>query len=550
MANVLAVAKQHTIIVLDQLGRSQREIAAQLGIDRSTVKRYIDRELAQNVPKPVEDSKPTISIAGSEDPKPAIPIAGFDNVLTDSGQANPAISIAGSHQGGSAMSGRKSKCQPHEEVIKAALDRGLSGQRIWQDLQSDHDFKGSCQSVRRFVRKLGCACPVPFRRMECEPGEEAQIDFGTGAPIITPDGQRRRTHVLRVVLSHSRKAYSEVVFHQSTEDFIRAIENAFHHFRGIPKTIVVDNLKAAVIQPDHYDPDLNPKIRSFADHYGTVVLPTKSYTPRHKGKVERGVAYVQDNALKGKRFSSLQEQNDYLLSWERSIADTRIHGTTHKQVKKTFEEVERPALLPLPLERFPFFTEVKRKVHRDGHIEVDKSYYSTPPEYLTHQVWVRWDSRTVRIFNLRMEQIAFHVKDEPGRFSTQPQHIPAAKRSGVEKGAAYLLGKTSLIGQQTGLWAADMINDRGVEGVRVLQGLLNLSNRHSADAIEHACEIARSHGSYRLRTIRKLIHHGGDHQQQFEFIEAHDIIRPLTDYGDFVHDAFHHTITNLEEQRV
>ena len=180
MANVLAVAKQHAIIVLAQLGRSQRQIAAQLGIDRSTVKRYIDRERAENAPKPVEDSKPTISIAG--------------------------------------FPGRPSKCQPHEAVIKAALDRGLSGQRIWQDLQSDHDFKGSCQSVRRFIRKLGTACPVPFRRMECEPGEEAQIDFGTGAPIITPDGKRRRTHVLRVVLSHSRKAYSEVVFRQTTED--------------------------------------------------------------------------------------------------------------------------------------------------------------------------------------------------------------------------------------------------------------------------------------------------------------------------------------------
>ncbi|MCH7994740.1 MAG: IS21 family transposase [Planctomycetes bacterium] len=406
--------------------------------------------------------------------------------------------------------------------------------------------------------RRGCPERPWFRRMECEPGEEAQIDFGTGAPIITPDGKRRRTHVLRVVLSHSRKAYSEVVFRQTTEDFIRAIENAFHHFRGVPRTLVVDNLKAAVIKPDHYDPDLNPKIRAFADHYGTVVLPTKSYTPRHKGKVERGVAYVQDNALKGRHFSSLQEQNDHLFDWERNIADTRIHGTTRKQVKKTFEEVERPALLPLPLERFPFFTEVKRKVNRDGHVEVDKAYYSAPPEYLTHQVWVRWDSRTVRIFNLRMEQIAFHVKHAEGdqggspkrRFSTQPQHIPAVKRSGIERGAAYLLNKTSLIGQQTGLWAQDMISDRGVEGVRVLQGLLGLAHKHCADAIEQACEIARGHGSYRLGTIRKLIRRGGDRQQQFDFITEHELIRPLTDYGEFVHDAFHQTVTNLEEQRV
>jgi len=530
MANILAVARQHAIIVLAQMGRSQRQIAAQLGIDRSTVKRYIDRERADG------------SGTQAADPKPTIPITGSDYASADSEPAKPAISIAGS-------AGRQSKCRPHEEAIKSAVARGLTAQRIWQELRADHGFEGSYLSVQRFVRKLRSVCPVPFRRMECAPGEEAQIDFGTGAPVITPDGKRRRTHVLRVVLSHSRKAYSEVVFRQTTEDFIRAIENAFHHFRGVPKTLVVDNLKAAVIKADYYDPELNPKIRAFADHYGTVVLPTKSYTPRHKGKVERGVAYVQDNALKGKRFSSLQEQNDYLLDWEGHIADTRIHGTTRKQVKKTFEDVERPALLPLPLERFPFFTEVTRKVNRDGHVEVDKAYYSAPPEYLTHQVWVRWDSRTVRIFNQRMEQIAFHVKHEPGRFSTQPLHIPAQKRSGVEKGAAYLLRKVSLIGPQTGLWAEDMIRNRGIEGVRVLQGLLGLANKHCADAIEQACEIARGHGSYRLRTIRELIHRKGDRQQQFDFITAHEFIRPLTDYGDFVHDAFHHTTTNLEEQR-
>jgi len=580
MANVLAVAKQHTIIVLAQLGRSQRQIAAELGIDRSTVKRYIDRQRGLDRPKPGSEAKPTIPITGSDDvltdpeqarvaipaagtdsakptisttgledvpadsgqAKPTIPITGSDGVLSDPEQAKPTVPIAGS-------AGRKSLCQPYEEAIKAGLAQGLSGQRIWQDIQFDHDFEGSPQSVRRFVRKLASARPLPFRRMECAPGEEAQIDFGTGAPIITPDGKRRRTHVLRVVLSHSRKGYSEVVFQQTTETFIRAIENAFHHFRGIPKTLVVDNLKAAVIKADHYDPDLNPKIRAFADYYGTVVLPTKSYTPRHKGKVERGVGYVQDNALKGKRFSSLQEQNIYLLDWERRTADTRIHGTTRKQVQKTFEQVERPALLPLPLERFPFFTEVTRKVNRDGHVEVDKAYYSVPPEYLTRQVWVRWNSRTVRIFNHRMEQIAFHVKHEPGRFSTQPRHIPAEKRSGIEKGAAYLLNKISLIGRETSLWAEQMIQDRGVEGVRVLQGLLNLSNRHTADAIEHACEIARTHCSYRLKTIRELIHRKGDRQQQFDFIEEHELIRPLADYEDFVHEALHHTTTNLKEQR-
>ena len=143
---------------------------------------------------------------------------------------------------------------------------------------------------------------------------------------------------------------------------------------------------------------------------------------------------MQDNALKGRTFTSLAAQNRHLLDWETTVADTRIHGTTKQQVGKVFAEVERPALLPLPLERFPFFHEAQRKVNRDGHVEVAKAYYSVPPEYLGRTVWVRWDARLVRIFNHRLEQIAVHARHEPGRFSTHGQHIAAEKISGVERG--------------------------------------------------------------------------------------------------------------------
>jgi transposase len=166
------------------------------------------------------------------------------------------------------------------------------------------------------------------------------------------------------VLSHSRKAYSEVVWRQSTEDFIRCLENAFWHFGGVPRTLVVDNLKAAVIKADWFDPELNPKIREFCRHYGTAILPTKPRTPRHKGKIEAGVKYVQSNALKGRTFTSLADQNRHLLDWEMQTADTRIHGTIHRQVKKTFEEAERPALLPLPPMRFPSFQKAQGQRHR------------------------------------------------------------------------------------------------------------------------------------------------------------------------------------------
>lgn len=258
----------------------------------------------------------------------------------------------------------QSRCWSWREVIEAKRDQGLSARRIHQDLATEHGAALSYDSVRRFLRKLGWARPLPFRRLESAPGQEAQVDFGTGAPVVGADGRRRRTHVFRVVLSHSRKAYSEVTYRQTTEDFLGALANAFESFGGVPQTVVIDNLKAAVKHPDWFDPELVPKVAAFAEHYGTVILPTKPYTPRHKGKVERGIAYVQENALKGRRFASLAEQNEHLRQWEANVADTRIHGTTRQHVGQVFREVEQPALSRLPAERFSNFREAQRKVNR------------------------------------------------------------------------------------------------------------------------------------------------------------------------------------------
>ncbi|MGE0480403.1 MAG: IS21 family transposase [Vicinamibacterales bacterium] len=317
--------------------------------------------------------------------------------------------------------GRRSRCEPLRAVILAKLEQGLTAQRIWQDLTAEHDFADSYQSVQRFVRTLGAATPLPFRRMECAPGEEAQIDFGRGAPLITPADpnrpggrpQRRTTHLFRIVLSCSRKAYSEVVLRQTTEAFLRCLENAFRHFGGVPKALVPDNLKAAVLQAEWYDPELNPKILAFCQHYGTVCLPTRPRTPRHKGKVERGVGYAQSNALKGRTLSSLAEQNAFLAEWEATVADTRIHGTKRKPVGPFFAEVELPALAPLPVERFPFFHEAQRSVNRDGHVEVAKAYCSAPPEFAGRKVWARRDGRVVRVFDQQLRQIAIHAQLDP-----------------------------------------------------------------------------------------------------------------------------------------
>jgi len=502
MANQLTMADIDSILTLHTTQHSNREIAELLGVNRETVNKYVAQAEAQNRP-----NAPT----GSAEVRAGL--------ASQAGLANSA-------------SGPRSGCEPFREQILEKLQQGLHAKRIHQDLVADYGGNTpSYYSVRRFIARLQKKVPLPFRRMETVAAEEAQVDFGTGAMVRMPDGKLRCPWVFRIVLSYSRKAYSEVVWRQTTENFIACLENAFRHFGGVPKRLVIDNLKAAVARGDWYDPEVHPKLQSFAKHYGTVFLPCKPYMPRHKGKVESSVKYVKRNALKGRIFTSLAEENEFLLHWETQIADQRIHGTTKQQVERLFEQAERRELLALPVERFPFFHEARRAVHSDGHMEVDRAFYSVPPEFVGRRLWVRWDARMVRVFNDRWEQIAVHAKIEPGRFRTAAKHIPQEKISAVERGTVAVLRQVSTIGPHTRQWAEATLQARGVEAVRVLVGLKHLAGKHTSSALEEACRVALTYGTYRLRTIRELLARQRPEQRQFEFLEEHPVIRPLSDYS-------------------
>jgi transposase len=502
MSNVLKVNQQELIRTLKERGWSERKIAQELGLNRRTVRRYAAKCT----------SKVT---AGNEE---------FNPKCTSKVTAGTEIDT----RGVKAVISR-SQCQAYGEQILEKLEVGLSAQRVYQDLKSEQRYEGSYESVKRFVAVLKAKEPRRVWRMECQPGEEMQVDFGLGAMLVGADGKRKRSWVLRAVLSHSRKGYSEAVYHQNTETFIRVLENAFRHMGGVPVVVTLDNLKAAVIKADWFDPELNPKLADFARHYGFRLMPCRPRKPEHKGKVERGVAYVRNNALKGRHFSSLDAENAHLAHWESHVADLRIHGTTCKQVKALFEE-ERLHLGALPASLFPCYQEARRTVGRDSFVEVAKAFYEAPPEYIGNRVWVRWDTRVVRILSERCEQVQIYTRQEPGKFS-RVLGCGGMSRP-VLASCKYWVERMGLLGEGCQQWAQNAVDTRGPEALRSIMGLWDLRQKHTAASLNAACQQATDSGAKRFKDIKRLL--GKPTQPTLDFQETHPLIRDLGVYGDFI----------------
>lgn len=508
MSNVLKVKHQITVQNLITCGWSHRRIARELGLNRRTVSRYAAKCTTQVT-------------SGTESP---------DSKCTT--QVTPGTDLVSPHAQSVTNSGARSACLAHAEAIGRKLEAGLSAQRIYQDLVEEHDFRASYQSVKRYVAAQKLAEPQRYQRIETEPGEEVQVDFGLGAMVEQDNGKAKRSWVLRMVLSYSRKGYSEAVMRQDTESFLRAIENGLRSFGGAPQILNLDNLKAAVLKADWHDPEINPKMGDFCQYYGMSVVPCRPGIPQHKGKVERGVGYVRNNALKGRRFANLATENRHLEQWESQIADKRIHGTTRQQVGALFE-AERPHLQALPLTSFPCYQEARRTVGRDSYVEVARAYYEVPPEYIGNQVWVRWDSRLVRIYNERQEQVQMHTRLPAGKFS-RSLHCGGLSRP-VSSSCHYWLDRVKLLGMHCEQWAYEAFENRGAQALRSIMGLWHLNKKHPAKQLDQACRKAIANNTRRLKDIQRLVTQPiSAEQSQFEFGAEHPLVRDLGVYSAFV----------------
>lgn len=429
----------------------------------------------------------------------------------------------------------KSRASNYRDLISQKLRLGQSAKSIFQDLVTEYGYTGSYYSIKRYVKKMKTKSPKLYARIETPIGEEAQVDFGEGAPTLK-NGRFRKPWLFVMTLSNSRKSYQEVVWKQDVETFIRCHENAFQHFQGVPKVIKHDNLKSAVLKAHLYEPDLNPVYLAFSEHYHFIPVPCRVKTPEHKGKVENNIGYVQDNALKGKKFNSLEEQNHYLRHWDKTWASTRIHGTTKRQVNLMFEE-EKKVLQPLPEESFSFFKIGTRKVNAlDSHIEIEGAYYPIPPRYMGKYVTVHYNSKWIKAF-YQNQKIQFLSTIAKGRFHPDKSCLPPHKGWSQNQYIQYLFEQCSQIGPSVIRWARCAEADRQQRAYRSIQGVVALAKKYPYSVINLACQKSMDHNAISYHVVKNFVDEINIQKQiqlGIQFTQESDIIRSPLEYQNIL----------------
>lgn len=536
MSNVLGDDKQQQVVALGRLGWSLRRIEAATGVRRETVSGYLKAVglVVRGRGRPRESkAKPAISAEVSTDSGAANP-AISETVSTDSEAAKPATRAEVSTESASVpRPGRApsaSACEPYRELIAEALGRGRNAMAIWQDLVDDHGFVGRYASVRRFVVTLrGAVSPEARVVITTAPGEEGQVDYGDGPMVRYPQtGKYRRTRLFVLTLGYSRKAVRLLVWQSSTQIWAELHERAFRRLGGTVRVIVLDNLKEGVLTPDIYDPALNPLYRDVLAHYGVVGLPCRVGDPDRKGKVEAGVGHAKKTPLRGLRFESIEEAQRYLDRWEAHWADTRIHGTTKRQVVVMFAE-EQPALGPLPLEPFRYYRFGVRTVHLDGCVEVEAAYYGAPPGWIARQVDVQWNDLFVRLLDPTTGQLLReHVRAPRGWHRIDDADRP---RRTPPKTVA-LLEAAMRIGSAVSTICDHIHRHEGEAGVRRILGVLSLAKKHGPAVIEDAAKAALDLGVPTYRFLRRYLERRPPVPLTLRQVDP--LIRQLTLYRDLI----------------
>ena len=549
MANVLNEEKKQQVLALGRLGWSLRRIQQATRIRRETASAYLKAAgiavrppsgWGRRAPKPANEvitdsgaAKPAIAVIPDPlDPNPNVnrnPNPNPENLSTK-GKAKATSKPANEVITDSTVVPGPSACEPYREAIDLGLSRGRNARAIWQDLVSEYGFASSYQSVQRFVRKRrGTQTPEARVVIVTAPGQEAQVDYGTGPMVRDPESRKyRRTRLFVMTLGCSRKSVRLLTFRSSSRIWAELHERAFRRLGGATRIVVLDNLREGVLVPDIYDPALNPLYRDVLAHYGAVAMPCRIQDPDRKGKVESGVGHAQKTPLKGLRFETLEEAQAYLDHWEQRWADTRIHGTTKRQVAAMFAE-EKPTLLPLPLEPFRYYQYGERIVHLDGCVEVEAAYYGAPPGWIGRVLRVQWDELYVRLLDPKTGQLLReHVRQKRGWYRIKEEDHP--KRTPLR--TSQLLWRAGRAGAHIGALCDAIHRQQGEVGVRRILGVLSLAKKYGTAAVDEACAAALDMGVQEYHFVRRYLERCP--QAPLSLQQVNPLIRELVQYRDFI----------------
>lgn len=403
------------------------------------------------------------------------------------------------------MKQRKSILDPYKERVIKMLGEDLSGVRIHEDLVSE-GFKGSYSAVKKYVRKLKKKGDI-FVRVHTDPGHEAQVDFGYVGKTKDEEGRSRKTWVFNMRLSYSRLDYYEKGYDQRVETFINCHINAFEYFGGIAEVVKIDNLKAAILEANFYEPVYQRMYYNFAQYYGFKPIPCRTYHPNDKGKVESGIKYVKGNFFKGRSFESGRDCDRKLKEWMQR-ANMRVHGTTRKIPLEVFEAEERSKLLSLPLTRYQIPVVGNRIVYHDCHIFVDYNYYSVPFEYVGKEADIELEDNLLRVY-YKGKQIALHRRMEgTGQFSTDSSHYPKYKQySETEYQEKYQI-KMAEIGSFAEQMFFLILKKQKAYWTQPVKGILSLTKKYPKEIIDLACKRALAYGAYQYQTVKNICESG------------------------------------------
>jgi transposase len=402
------------------------------------------------------------------------------------------------------------------ERIGQWAQAGVAGTAIHAALVRNHGYAGSYSAVRRLLQAIDAGtAPKPTCRLDFEPGEAAQVDFGAG-PLITDvmTGASFKTWFFVMTLAWSRHQYAEFVRDQTVETWLACHRHAFEWFGGVVKRVIIDNPKCAITRACVRDPEVQRAYAECAEGYGFRISPCPPADPQKKGIVESGVKYVKRNFLPLREFRSLADANRHLADWVMGEAGNRCHGTTREKPLTRHATVEKALLLPLPTVPPVLSTWKKVTLHPDAHVKFGLCLYSAPHRLVGQDLWLRATHTSVQLFH-EHQLVATHPRlCDPGKRSTVRDHLPPEAQAYLMNDPQWCLKEATRIGSACAALVEVLFADRVLDNLRAAQGIVRLAKTYGAQRLETACARALSFGNPRYRTVKTILAKGLDQQAE------------------------------------